>query len=257
MGNLPFFEYLLLITPNFSEYEHFFIDDLIATPQVGILERTTKVICLLCHKYYILGSMRKHVGKHVLRHICGEMDGKALEVCFFCITLPLGGLMHPQLGVEPCGFCGKEGCTTVLDQIENGPFNITSSCQYVYTSFNYKQAKIATKTSPCTNVPILCPFCVSLYRKGTIWKYNAVVHMATEHPDEVIPFDFLSQIHISFKEAELTGVNSEGMKLYRETHNVPDSDDIDIVLEATLGDKCARASSASSVGGPRKSSRYQ
>ena len=46
----------------------------------------------------------------------------------------------------------------------------------------------------------------------------------------------------------------EGVKRYRETHDVPNSDDL---VEPTVGEKRSRASSASSVGGTRKSGRYQ
>jgi hypothetical protein len=78
--------------------------------------------------------------------------------------------------------------------------------------------------------------------------------MATQHPEEKIPLDLLSQMHISLKETELMKVDLEQMKLYRETHDVMNSDDL---VEMTPGDKRARASSTSSVGGVRKSSRYQ
>lgn len=67
--------------PTFLEHEHFFIDCLVSTPQAGILQRDTKVTCLLCHKQYILGNMRVHIGQHILRHMCGEVKGKAVEVC--------------------------------------------------------------------------------------------------------------------------------------------------------------------------------
>lgn len=78
--------------------------------------------------------------------------------------------------------------------------------------------------------------------------------MAIHHPKEKIPLNLLSQIHISLKETELMKVGLEGMKSYRETHEMMNSDDL---VEMTVGDKRARASSASSVGGARKSSRYQ
>lgn len=78
--------------------------------------------------------------------------------------------------------------------------------------------------------------------------------MATEHPEEKIPPDFLSQMHISLRETEFMKVGLEGMKLYRETHGIMGSDDL---VEVTIGDKRARASSVSSVSGARKSGRYQ
>ena len=163
-------------------------------------------------------------------------------------------LMCAQLGVEPCGFCGAEGCTIRLDQTRNNHINIVSDCQYAFTSFNYEQAKISTKTSPCTNIPIPCPFRLSLGRDQFIWKYNAVVHMATQHSDEKIPVDLLSKMHISLKETDFMKADLEGMKYYRETHDMMNSDDL---VEVAVGDKRARASSASSVGGARKNSRYQ
>lgn len=78
--------------------------------------------------------------------------------------------------------------------------------------------------------------------------------MATQHPEEKISFDFLSQMHISLKEVDFMKVELEGMMLFREAHDVMNSDDLE---EAMTGDKRARASSASSVAGARKSSRYQ
>jgi hypothetical protein len=77
--------------------------------------------------------------------------------------------------------------------------------------------------------------------------------MATQHPEAIIPIDLLSQMHVSLKETELMKADLEGMRSYRKAHDV-NSDDL---VEATAGDKRACASSASSVGGVRKSSRYQ
>ncbi|KAF9784546.1 hypothetical protein BJ322DRAFT_1195332 [Thelephora terrestris] len=217
--------------------EHFFLDNLVTVPHAGIIQQNTKITCLLCCKNYVLGSMRRHIGQHILRHICGEVERNPIE-----------------LGVEPCGFCGAEGCATKLDRTRNNHVKIISDCRYAFTSFNYEQVKNSTKSSPCMNVPISCPFCLPLQDDHFIWKYNAVVHMATQHPGEKIPLDFLSQIHISLKETESMKVALEGMGLFRETHNVMNSDDLE---EVTTGDKRARASSASSVGGARKNSRYQ
>ena len=67
---------------HFPDNEFFFIDNLVATSHAGILQRDTKVACSLCHKYYILGNMRAHVGQHILRHICGEAKEKTAQVCF-------------------------------------------------------------------------------------------------------------------------------------------------------------------------------
>jgi hypothetical protein len=168
-------------------------------------------------------------------------------------TLPDNSI-HRELGLEPCGFCGADGCITKLGQKGSGGVNIISNCQYAFTSLNYEKAKVPTKTSPCTNIPISCPFCLPSQQSHFIWKYNTIAHMATQHPQEKIPLDFLSQIHISFKEAELMKVGPEGVKVSQKTHDVPNSDGFE---EATISDKWTQATSTSSLGGARKNSRYQ
>ena len=80
VGDFPLHIFSLL--PPLPEHEHFFVDDLVVMPRVGILQRDTKIMCLLCDKSYILGNMRAHVGQHILRHICGESNEKTLEVYF-------------------------------------------------------------------------------------------------------------------------------------------------------------------------------
>jgi len=51
-------------------------------------------------------------------------------------------------------------------------------------------------------------------RDHFIWKYNAVVHMATRHPEEKIPLDLLSR---TLKETEFMKVGLEQMEFYWET----------------------------------------
>lgn len=65
----------------FPDDEHFFIDNIVTTPQAGILQRDTKIPCLLCRKCYILGNMRTHVGQHLLRYMCGDTEGKTFQAC--------------------------------------------------------------------------------------------------------------------------------------------------------------------------------
>ena len=73
----------------FSEHEFFFIDELVATPRAGILQRDTKVTCLLCDRLYILGNMRAHVGQHILHHVSGDTKGKATEVSILFVVVTL------------------------------------------------------------------------------------------------------------------------------------------------------------------------
>ena len=62
--------------------EHFIIDNLIPAQRAGILQRDTKIPCLVCGKEYILGNMRMHVGRHILHDVCGQAHGERnQEVC--------------------------------------------------------------------------------------------------------------------------------------------------------------------------------
>jgi hypothetical protein len=105
-----------------------------------------------------------------------------------------------QIGVSPCGWCVREGCTV---QLSNNTNNISSSCSYHYTKMMYAKAAQYSKTSPCTNVPINCPICPEGLsgQPRTIRKYNALAHFAAEHvphvpvggdelPDTGIPFHY-------------------------------------------------------------------
>lgn len=110
-------------------------------------------------------------------------------------------LISLQLGLAPCGFCGGDGCTVKLDCTGHRQFKIISSCHYAYVSFNYERAKLPTKSSPYTNVPIRCPYCNSPDGARFIWKYNAVTHAVANHSDEVLPLGLLAQMYISLTEA--------------------------------------------------------
>ena len=90
-----------------------------------------------------------------------------------------------------------------------------------------------------------------------IWKYNAVTHMATNHPDEVLPLELLAQMHISLTEAEFMKADQKAMKSYRKLNDLMDSDDLPDGMGPATKDKCSRALSASSAGGSRKNPRLE
>ena len=81
--------------------------------------------------------------------------------------------------------------------------------------------------------------------------------MAMNHPDELLPFDFLAQIHISLMEAELMRADPNTMKSYQKLHSLMDSDDLLEVVGPVMKDKRSRALSASSAGGSRKNPRLE
>ena len=163
-----------------------------------------------------------------------------------------------QLGLELCGFCGGDGCAVKLDHTRHDHFKVVSSCHYAYSSLNYESTKLVSKSSPCTNIPIVCPFCSSSAsdRPHFIWKYNTIAHMTVNHPNEPLPLELLAQIHISHMETEYMKVDLDAMKSYRELHNLMDSDDLPEMVSG-MGDKRLRALSASSAGGSRKNPRLE
>ena len=165
--------------------------------------------------------------------------------------------MSAQLGLEPCGFCGGDICVVKLDHAGHERFKIVSSCRYAYSSFNYESAKLPSKSSPCTNIPIICPFCGPSDSARFIWKYNAIMHITVNHPDELLPIGFLAQVHISLMEAEFMRVDPDAMKLYRKANDLMDSDDMPEEIISAIGDKRLRALSASSAGGSRKNPRLE
>ena len=165
--------------------------------------------------------------------------------------------MLVQLGLEPCGFCGGDECVVKLDHTRNQSLKIVSSCKYAYALSNYENAKTSSKTSLCTNIPITCPFCSSSDSANFIWKYNAIVHVTVNHPDELLPLEFLAQIHISLAESQFMKVDLGAMKLYRQANDLMGSDDLPEEMISAKGDKRLRALSASSTVDSRKNPRLE
>ena len=88
-----------------------------------------------------------------------------------------------SVGDNPCGFCGLNDCLPQLLEKKGGGFTITPNCPYHYVQMQYQAAAQFSKSSPCTNVLIHCPICPTSVSDvpQTIWKYNALFHLASEH----------------------------------------------------------------------------
>ena len=91
-----------------------------------------------------------------------------------------------QIGENPCGFCGLDGCfTSLLDKKSGNSIN-----SYHYDHMQYKIAAVSSNNMPCTNVPIHCPLCLPSFSGNpqTIWRYNTLYHLISEHSNNgVIP----------------------------------------------------------------------
>lgn len=169
------------------------------------------------------------------------------------------------MGIDPCGWCGRDGCKTQLTQnSKTKALSIVSGCEYHYKGMRYSNAIQCTANSPCTNVPIHCPMCSAALsgQLRTVWKYNAFFHLAAEHGPEngVLP-EILPECHVntfvtSLEERRM-GIDAEATSKMRQELKIPDTEGI---LEMREALKRARgesgASSSSDVERPqRKASR--
>ena len=105
---------------------------------------------------------------------------------------------------------------------------------------SYKSALQSTKSMPCTNVPIHCPFCPQTLsgEPRTIWKYNVISHLIYEHPEPVtgttntyklplIPGKLLVDMFVSRQEELWMGISESTTFEYRDDFELPGSDDIE------------------------------
>ncbi|KAJ7840409.1 hypothetical protein B0H14DRAFT_2242954, partial [Mycena olivaceomarginata] len=137
------------------------------------------------------------------------------------------------VGLEPCGFCGLDGCLTQLINLNHPkkPPSIKLSCPYHYSRMSYKAAKTSTKSGPSTNVPIqcsLCPINEVSRQPPTIWKYNAMFHIITVHSLHInqlpsIPREFMAELFIRRSEEDALGITEAQTSQWRQEYQIPDS----------------------------------
>ena len=90
---------------------------------------------------------------------------------------------------------------------------------------------------PCTNVPIHYPLCLEsvLGNQQTIWKYNALYHLITEHSNggmlPEIPGELLVKIFIYEKEEQALGIGEDYTHGWRRKNLIPDSDELIAMME--------------------------
>src|ERR1700676_3995633 len=94
----------------------------------------------------------------------------------------------------------------------------------------YKKAAELSKVQPCTNVPIHCSLCPAAVSGDppTIWKYNALYHLISEHSSgstpPSIPGQLLVQMFITKEEEKALGISEHNTVDWRRQNNIPDSD---------------------------------
>ena len=170
--------------------------------------------CPLCNNRTKLKQLRGHIGQHVLFHSRGMEDNLPRKVRVLETPSSNSCSLVCQIGDNPCGFCGASGCTTHL-ATQGKKQQVKSNCHF-YSPFKYGSAKKSTASSPCTNIPIYCPHC-----KKTIWKYNAVDHVITNHSGldtSGLGGQFVIDIQIQEQEERWMKISPELTDKYRNEH---------------------------------------
>lgn len=180
------------------------------------LKASNKHSCLLCSESLPINQMRPHVGQHILYSIREIDNPKDLT---------------QDLSLDPCGWCGLEGCLTQLRLGQRGSSMIESNCIYHWKGLKHKDIKEPSEEAPCTNIPIhclLCPKSITGQAK-TVWKYNAVFHLISEHASvngklPSIPPEMLLDMFIRKAEETYLGISEEQTIQSRNDLEIPNSD---------------------------------
>ena len=115
-----------------------------------------------------------------------------------------------------------------------------STCPFHYKKMQYKAALKPTKGSPCTNIPIHCRLCAPLKVSGelqTIWKYNTIYHLLSEHSQNanIVETQVLPKISgrmainmfVSSAKEAFMRIPPAATKMYREEFGLQKSDGIE------------------------------
>ena len=89
---------------------------------------------------------------------------------------------------EPCGLCLRPAplCKFVLKRAKGQAGNLAidmkaSSCPNL-VKFSIATATDCSDSSPCTNHPMICPYCDDSEWSPVVWSYNLRSHLLHKHP---------------------------------------------------------------------------
>jgi hypothetical protein len=133
----------------------------------------------------------------------------------------------------------------------------------------YKAALETKKGGPCTNVPIHCRLCPPLTISGelrTIWKYNAIYHLLTDHSQDAsnadsektvlpkIPGQMAVDMFISSEEEGFLSIPLVATNQYRadNLNNLQNSDDIEEIKEEIKRERAPTVSAVEPSGKRRQ-----
>ena len=127
--------------------------------------------------------------------------------------------------------------TNLLEKKSGNSITVTSNCPYHYERMQYKQAATFSNTMPCINVPIHCPLCPTSVSGNpqTIWKYNTLYHLITEHCNDgivpEIPGELLVKIFIHKQEENVLSIEEHDIQKWRRGNNISDNDGLALMME--------------------------
>ncbi|KAG6807755.1 hypothetical protein H0H92_006478, partial [Tricholoma furcatifolium] len=120
---------------------------------------------------------------------------------------------------EPCGLCLRPEiiCKVYLKKGKGskGGQKIDkdrSNCPLKLLRFNFAVAAVSTASSPCSNVPVLCPLCPKT--APAVFKYNWRAHFTNIHPHASYE-NYASIGNLTkFEKKEMTGI-------WKDRHRIP------------------------------------
>lgn len=130
------------------------------------------LVCPKCQPTVTFNSsLRQRIVEHIGAHILHDMAVGRAD--------------------EPCGLCLRPAplCKIILKKIKGRTGNLAidmkaSSCPNLI-KFSITIAAECSDTSPCTNHPMLCPYCPD--SSPSVWSYTFRQHLRRVHP--AIPLD--------------------------------------------------------------------
>jgi hypothetical protein len=107
-----------------------------------------------------------------------------------CVLAHIGShILHDpsiDLSQEPCGLCLRPSILCLIYLIRRTGRTSQWSIKYGGSvpcpnamTFSYAAAMLSSKSSPCSNVPLVCPYC--LEGSPAVWCYNMHHHLRHRH----------------------------------------------------------------------------
>ena len=157
----------MFLISNFHVHSNVILEQcILAQESVDITCDSIKLNCKLCAKKFVRKMMRNHIGFHIVHNDCSPDPHR-------------------------CGYCGEIGCNIDLvvtsgygRNVKYGP---RSDCEY-YTDISKRADNKFVKSYPCSNRPVKCEQCETVY-----WSYNLTAHYSKTHPNIECPTQISSE----------------------------------------------------------------